>query len=242
MQSSSITQYFGANLAQFLGKKIRVVYPSFKYSAFVSLVRKQVPEKTYTERVEIFADALQKYLPQDYPKALNILLKILGPENPNQTGMFKTYYWILPIGKFIEKYGLEYFSLSMNALAEITKRNTGEYAVRPYIRKYPKQSLRIMKQWAKSDNFHVRRLASEGLRPKLPWASKLETFINNPEPVFEILEILKEDPIKFVQKSVANHVRDYTKVHPKAAQKLLAQWQKSKNLYTLWIVKHSMRK
>jgi 3-methyladenine DNA glycosylase AlkC len=241
MSETGISGNFGSNLAQMLGKKILTVYPDFAYADFVSLVKKQVPGKMYTERVNILADALQKYLPKEYPKALQILINILGEENPNETVMFKEYYWILPIGKFVEKYGINDFAISMKALEEITKRNTGEYAVRPFIRKYPKRSLAIMKRWAKSKNFHLRRLASEGLRPKLPWASKLDIFIENPEPVFEILEILKQDPIKFVQKSVANHVRDYIKVNPKATEKLIKQWQKTNNPYTLWIIKHAQR-
>lgn len=241
MANIPISEYFGANLAQRLGKKIRTVYPDFAYTAFVSLVRREVLHKTYTERVVIVATALHKYLPEEYPKALEILLGILGEENQNETGMFKEYYWILPIGKFVETYGINYFDISMKALEEITKRNTGEYAVRPYIRMYPAPSLAIMKKWAVSDNFHVRRLASEGLRPKLPWASKLEIFIENPEPVFEILELLKEDRVKFVQKSVANHVRDYVKVNPAAAEKLIKSWKKSLNPYTQWIIKHAER-
>ena len=86
----------------------------------------------------------------------------------------------------------------MSAIEEITKRGTGEYAVRVFIKKYPQDSLKTMTQWACSSNFHLRRLASEGLRPKLPWASKLEIFINDPSPVFAVLEILKEDDVRFV--------------------------------------------
>jgi hypothetical protein len=109
-------------------------------------------------------------------KASSILVSILGEENKNETGMFTEFYWIMPIGKFVEKYGLEHLEISIRAIEEITKRNTGEYAVRPFIRKYPRELLVIMKKWAKSDNFHLRRLASEGLRPKLPWATKLDVY------------------------------------------------------------------
>ncbi len=241
MSEGSVSQNFGANLAQLLGKKILLVYPNFAYTAFVASVKKQVPNKGYTERVEILAVALREFLPEAYPKALKILLSILGEENSKETGMFKEYYWILPIGKFVEKYGLDHFALSMKALEEITKRNTGEYAVRPYIRKYPEESLVIMKGWAVSDNFHLRRLASEGLRPKLPWASKLDIFIDKPKPVFAILDILKADPVKFVQKSVANHVRDYLKVNKVATEKLIKKWQKSQSPSTQWIIKHANR-
>ena len=156
--------------------------------------------------------------------------------------MFTNFYWILPIGKFVEKYGLEYYDISIHAISEITKRNTGEYGIRPFIRKYPKKTLKIMKKWAKSKNFHLRRLASEGLRPKLPWATKLDVFIENPKPVFEILELLKEDSIKFVQKSVANHLTDYLKVNPNPTFELLKKWNVSDNKHTQWIIKHATRK
>ena len=130
----------------------------------------------------------------------------------------------------------------MKAIEEITKRNTGEYAVRPYIRKYPESSLNIIKQWAKSPNFHLRRLASEGLRPKLPWASKLDTFIENPAPVFQILELLKEDDIAFVKKSVANHLTDWLKVNRERVLPLIERWKTSDNPHTQWIIKRATRK
>lgn len=237
-----ITDLFGANLATILAEKIVVQDPSFDSKHFISAVDTQTANKTYTQRIEIIADALHQFLPPDYPKALAILVAILGDENPNETGMFKNFYWIMPIGKFIEKYGLDHFDLSMRAIAEVTKRNTGEYAVRPYLRAYPKQALRYMKTWAQSDNFHLRRLASEGLRPKLPWAPKLDEFVNDPAPVFAILELLKEDDVKFVQKSVANHLTDYCKVNPEPTRVLIDRWRTSPNRNTQWIVNHATRK
>jgi 3-methyladenine DNA glycosylase AlkC len=240
--SYSITESFGENLAIILSDKILDVYPKFDKKNFTKTIKKKCVGKTYTQRVELLADELKNFLPQDYKKAIEILSQILGAENENETGMFTNFYWLLPVGKFVEKYGLDDFDISIKAISEITKRNTGEYAIRPYIRKYPKQSLAAMKKWAGSKNFHLRRLASEGLRPKLPWASKLDTFIENPKPVFEILEMLKEDEIKFVQKSVANHVRDYLKVNQQAAAKILKRWSKSKNENTKWIIKHATRK
>lgn len=237
-----ITELFGANLAELLADKILPVYPKFDKKSFITAVEQRVPEQAYTQRVEIIAEELHRFLPQDYHRALSILLEILGPENPHETGMFTNFYWLMPVGKFIEKYGLDDFDASMQAIAEVTKRNTGEYAVRPYIRAEPEKALRHLTEWAKSDNFHLRRLASEGLRPKLPWAPKLDTFIDNPAPAFAILEILKEDPVKFVQKSVANHLTDYLKVNPEPTRKLIGEWRESDNPATQWIVKHAIRK
>jgi len=237
-----ITDYFGANLAELLSGKIKTAYPEFKASQFIKSVEQIVIGKTYTERIEAIADELHAFLPSDYTRAVNILVAILGPENPDETGMFSTYYWVMPIGKYIEKYGLNDFDTSMRAIAEVTKRNTGEYAVRPFIRKYPEKALRYMEKWARSDNFHLRHLASEGLRPKLPWAPKLDEFVVNPAPVFEILELLKEDDSKFVQKSVANHLTDYLKVNPKLTRVLIERWGTSDNKNTQWIIKHATRK
>jgi 3-methyladenine DNA glycosylase AlkC len=237
----SITDAFGENLALLLSEKIITVHKSFPQKEFCRSVKKEVVGKTYTQRVEILADNLHKYLPETYPEALAILLQILGPENKEETGMFTNFYWLMPVGKFVGKYGLEHFVLSIRALEEITKRNTGEYAIRPYARKYPTKTLAVCTKWANSKNFHLRRLASEGLRPKLPWAPKLDVWNENPQPVFDILELLKEDEVKFVKKSVANHVRDWMKVNPQEAKKLIANWSKSKNEHTVWILKHAQR-
>lgn len=237
----SITEAFGASLAILLAEKISTVDKNFDSKGFVRDTKKQVVGKSYTQRVEVIADLLKQYLPEKYPEALEILLQILGPENQEETGMFTNFYWLMPVGKFVEKYGLDNFSESIKAIEEITKRNTGEYAIRPYARKYPTKTLAVCTKWAKSKNFHLRRLASEGLRPKLPWATKLNVWDDNPKPIFEILELLKEDEVKFVKKSVANHLRDCVKVNPKEAEKIINKWSKSKNEHTKWILKHAQR-
>lgn len=238
----SITEKFGANLAELLAEKINRVYPDFNSKNFIKDTENKVIGQTYAQRIITIADLLKNYLSADYKEALRVLLSILGEENPNQTGMFTHYYWILPIGKFVERYGINHFTLSMNAIEEITKRNTGEYAVRPFIRKYPEKSLEIIEKWAKSPNFHLRRLASEGLRPKLPWASKLDTFVENPAPVFQILELLKDDEIMFVKKSVANHLTDWFKVNKEAVLPLIHRWKTFENPHTQWIIKRATRK
>lgn len=237
----SITDMFGESLAILLSERIAPRYADFAAEQFIADVKREVEGKRYTERVVVLAENLRKYLPQEYDKALRILLKIMGPENPHETGMFTNFYWLLPVGKFIELYGLDDFEFSIKAIEELTKRNTGEYAIRPFARKYPDQTIKVCARWARSDNFHLRRLACEGLRPKLPWATKLDVWALNPEPVFEILEVLKEDQVKFVKKSVANHVRDWVKVHPEAAQQLIDRWSTSANVHTQWIIKYAQR-
>ena len=238
----SITKYFGENLAEILSQKILIVHKNFDSKIYIKSIKDKCQELSYTKRIELHADELKFFLPDNYKDAVRILVSVLGEENPNETGMFSEYYWIMPVGKFVEKYGLEEFEVSINAIEEITKRNTGEYAIRPFIRKYPQKTIEIMKKWSKSENFHIRRLASEGSRPKLPWSTKLDTFIENSEPVFEILDNLIEDDIKFVQKSVANNITDYLKVNKNAAIQFIEKYSKSENKNTQWILKYATRK
>ena len=237
-----ITHYFGTNLAKLLSSKITTIYKDFNSKKYIESINRNCDDLGYTQRIALHAEELNLYLPKDYKKAVNILVSILGEENKKETGMFTEYYWVLPIGKYIEKYGLDNLDISIRAIEEITKRNTGEYAIRPFIRKYPKELLVIMTKWAQSENFHLRRLASEGLRPKLPWSTKLDIFNDNPSPVFKILELLKEDEIMFVKKSVANHLTDWLKVNKLPTVKLIKKWNKSENKHTKWIIKRATRK
>ncbi len=241
-EDRSITQYFGDNLAELLAEKIKPIYKNFDSKTYIENIREKCVNLGYTKRIELHADELKPLLPNAYAQSVKILMQILGEENPNETGMFKEFYWVMPIGKFVEKYGLDDFDISIKAIEEITKRNTGEYAIRPFIRRYPEKTVQIMLEWSTSDNFHLRRLASEGLRPKLPWATKLDTFIENPQPVFQILDNLMGDDIKFVKKSVANHLTDYLKVNKKEAVKFIKAYQSSENKHTQWIIKHATRK
>lgn len=235
------TEYFDETLAEMLAGKLRDVQPEFDGNTFTAGVGRSIQNKSLKQRVELLADRLHQHLPDHFPTATDILVRILGPENPEETGMFTHFYWVMPIAKFVEKYGLNHFDESIRAIEEITKRNTGEYAIRPFIRRYPDKTLRIMRKWTQSENFHLRRLASEGLRPKLPWATKLDVFVDEPAPVFDILTVLKDDPVRFVQKSVANHITDYFKVNPDAAKKLVRSWQPADSVHTQWIIKSATR-
>jgi 3-methyladenine DNA glycosylase AlkC len=241
-QDNSVKKRFGEHLAQLLGAKIFAIYPAFNLEKYITTITQQCQDMSYTQRVLLHAETLHALLSPSYPEALQILLATLWDENPNETGMFKEYYRIMPIGKFVELYGLAYFDESIQAITEITKRNTGEYAIRPFLKKYPERTIQVMQQRALSPNFHLRRLASEGCRPKLPWATKLDMFIEDPDPVFVILEYLITDPIKFVQKSVANNITDYLKVNKPAVTPFIKKHNNSDNKSTQWILKHATRK
>ncbi len=237
---TALKNYFDEKLAKILADKIIPVYPQFNSQSFITQAKIQVQHKELKARVATIADLLHTHLIQDFKKNIAILMQIVGPENKEETGMFSKFYWLMPVAYYVEKYGLNCFDESINAIQQITKRNTGEYAVRPFIERYPKQMLRFHLKWSKSKNVHLRRLASEGLRPKLPWAKKLDIFeLSQVQP---ILENLKEDPSQFVQKSVANNLNDYLKIQPQDTFALIRDWNKSQNLNTKWIIKHALRK
>jgi len=148
----------------------------------------------------------------------------------------------MPIAKYIEKYGLDDYKLSIKAIEEITKRNTGEYTIRPYIERYPKKTMAVLQRWSKNKNKHVRRLSSEGPRPRLPWASKLDIFIDDPSPLLPILDNLKDDSSKYVQKSVANCINDILKDNTEIAKSLIEAWMSAEpTKERMWIVKHALR-
>lgn len=169
------------------------------------------------------------------------MVSILGPENEKETGMFTQGYWVMPIAKYVEKYGINHFKESIDAIKEITKRSTSEYAIRPFIEKYPERTIKVMEKWSKDRNIHVRRLSSEGMRPRLPWAPKLQIFIENPNPIIPILENLKDDPSKFVQKSVANNLNDILKDNYNIGIDTLTKWSRRATTERKWIIKHALR-
>ena len=97
-----------------------------------------------------------------------------------------------------------------------------------------------MYNWAEDENFHLRRLASEGCRPRLPWAMSLPVFKKDPTPILKIMETLKDDPVEYVRMSVANNLNDISKDHPDVVLDICERWfGRSKN--TDWIVKRACR-
>ncbi len=241
MAYKKLKYWFDDNLAKILSDRIQKDFESFDSSAFIEKVREGTPNLELKDRVEFIADALKEHLPNDYMAAIQILTRILGPENTKETGMFTEGYWIMPLAKYVEKYGLDHYQASINAIKAITKRNTGEYCIRPFLERYPEKTAAVMAKWSKDENVHVRRLSSEGMRPRLPWARKLDRFIENPLPILGILENLKDDDSKFVQKSVANNLNDILKDNYQVGFKTIKRWSKNATRNRKWIIKHALR-
>ena len=242
MAYKQLKLWFDKKLARALADKFLSIDHSFDKKSFVKGVALEIDTLELKDRVEFIADEIFKQYDGSYLEGLNQIMQILGPENEEETGMFFNYYWIMPLAKYVEKYGLNNFKESMKAIEEITKRNTSEYAIRPFIEKHTVKTMKKMKKWSKSKNKHLRRLSSEGGRPRLPWAKKLDVFIEDPSPILPILDQLKNDSSKYVQKSVANCINDILKDNPMIAKKLIEDWRSEKiGKETKWIIKHALR-
>ena len=241
MATKKLKEWFDKALAELWAQKIQPHHPSFDTRQFVEQVDKGVQKLELKGRVELIADLLHRYLPDNYPHALQIITAILGPENEGETGMFTQGYWLMPVAKYVEKYGLDHFSESIAAIEEITKRHTGEYCIRPFLEQDPEKTMAVMRKWSLDANFHVRRLAPEGVRPRLPWAKKLDQFVADPKPILPILENLKDDPSRFVQKSVANNLNDILKDNYSIGIEILRHWAKDPTKNRQWIIKHALR-
>jgi len=183
------------------------------------------------ERMRQITLSLAPVLPQDYRKAIDILRKCA----PSFTGLGGI---IFP--DFVEQYGLEDWEFSVEALAFFTEFSTSEFAVRPFLISNQKLMLAKMDEWAVSENEHVRRLASEGCRPRLPWGLSVPALKKDPEPVLAILEKLKEDDSLYVRKSVANNLNDISRIKPDLAVEIAQSWY-GDSQKTNWIVKHACR-
>ncbi len=176
-EKKALKEYFGVELAERLSELILPHYREFSSDSFVAAVANQVEPLELKGRVAVITDELKRSLPSEYPMSLSILLNILGPENETEEGMFTNGYFLMPVAHFVEKYGLNYFNLSMDALYEITKRHTAEYAIRPYLSGDLDSCLKILSCWSQDDNFHVRRLVSKVLVPAFHGQNEFLRFI-----------------------------------------------------------------
>lgn len=236
-----LKHYFAGELAVRLSKLISPHYPDFPTEIFVGSVRNMVEPLELKDRVAVIADQLRQALPSDYSVALSILLNIVGPENETEEGMFNNGYFLMPVAYFVEKYGLEHFDISMHAIYEITKRHTSEYAIRPYLEVHLEDTLDQLSQWSRDANSHVRRLVSEGTRPRLPWAKRIQVIKGDPANNLALLEPLWEDPSFYVRKSVANHLNDLTKDYKEITLNWLNDRLKYEGKHRTWMIRHSLR-
>ena len=223
-------------------EKISSIQPDFDKAGFTHALMGLLNDKELFARFDCIVDAMEKSMDSNYSKNIQSFFDILGPELTTSEGALSLGWWLWPIGRYIERNGNEDWELSLAFLKELTKRFTGEYAIRTLLKEHPKEVMDELVKWTTDENVHVRRLASEGVRIRLPWSQKLMVAIDEFERYTTILTKLKDDPEKFVQKSVGNNINDLFKESPEKAQFIIAQWEKTQpSKARQWIVKHGMR-
>ncbi|MGB3946588.1 MAG: DNA alkylation repair protein [Bacteroidia bacterium] len=216
------------NLAIELNKN----YKNFSPDNFVKDLMINHDELSLNERLRNTSIVLKKHLPSDYKKSIDILSHTIPQLNSG--------YTTLVFPDFVGLYGHEHFSTSMEALKYFTQFGSSEFAIREYLKRDFNKTIKVMEKWATDKNHHVRRLASEGSRPRLPWSFKLDMVIKKPETTLTILETLKQDTELYVKKSVANHLNDISKDNSDWMLNTVSKWN-TQNPNTQWIIKHASR-
>lgn len=218
-------QLFNADRVSHLAALIERAHPVFPGDAFRRAVMEAFPSLELKQRIAHITVMLHVYLPREYRAALHVIMRALPPElDPTRSDDDYGDFIFAPLSLFVAKYGCteEHLDVSLDALREITKRFSAEDAVRYFINAFPLRTLGFLRECARDDHYHVRRLASEGTRPLLPWSQRLTIDYREPLP---ILDVLFADRTRYVTRSVANHVNDISKLDAALAVETIARWR-----------------
>ena len=232
-----------------LGSNLKLVHQNFDKEEFVKELLSEINDLTLKERAIRIAQAMNKYLPNNYSKAIEIILNSLTPplKETNDLGLSGFFY--LPHVSFVSLYGLnkknnnniDPFDTSMNAQYELTKRFSSEFSIRTFIIDQPERTFEVLYKWMNDPDPHVRRLCSEGTRPRLPWAQKISSLVIDASPSFIILNKLKADPDLYVRRSVANHIGDIAKDNLETALEICESWLPRSSNELKWVIRHALR-
>jgi 3-methyladenine DNA glycosylase AlkC len=233
--------------------KLKDFFDEQSVTALANAVKSQVPSLAVEEsRTRVFdrdwegrelkqrtrhiTTVLHGFLPPDYGPALETLSKVLPR-------MGKQGLILMVFPDYVEMYGLEDWEALMPAVEEFTQRMSAEFAIRLFIIRYPDRTMAQMLKWAQHENAEVRRLATEGCRPRLPWGIRLSALVADPSPILPILELLKDDESESVRRSVANNVNDISKDNPDVVLDTLCRWQAHSGSQPEmeWIISHALR-
>lgn len=241
--AEQLKTFFSPALVRQLAADIKGVHRTFDERAFVKAAANGLDALELLDRGRHIARALAVNLPADYPAAIDVLLRSLGPEHKTDelVGVGMTPFFYLPHTIFVAEHGLDHFDVSMKAQYELTKRFSAEGSIRPFIAKNPERTLKTLRNWTRDPDAHVRRLVSEGTRLRLPWAMRVPWLDANPDRVVELLELLKDDPTTLVRRSVANNLNDLGKVHPSLLAETAEAWFEDASVERRALVEHALR-
>jgi 3-methyladenine DNA glycosylase AlkC len=230
--SPALKEIFNAERLQHIATEMTAVYPAFNAKAFLKMANDGLAQLSIMQRMARVSECLHAVLPLSYEQTLEVLYALAPRLN---SGFVST-----SLPHYVATYGADQFELSMDALKYFTAFGSSEFAIRHFLRRDIKPTLALMHDWSLDANEHVRRLASEGSRPRLPWSFRLEQIQSDPTLAATILDNLKADDSLYVRKSVANHLNDITKDHPEWVLDLIEGWS-LENRHTAWIARHALR-
>ncbi len=238
--------FFNPDLIAQMGGHLARVAPDFDAARFVALATDGLEPLELKARSVHIRDALAAVLPADFEAACAVMVAALHPQTARESGNEMdgrgiAGWAVMPMADYVATHGLEDVALSLGVLREMTQRFTAEFAVRPFFIAAEAQTLRVFSDWAEDANFHVRRLASEGSRPRLPWGLRLQSFVADPAPLLPILEALRDDERDYVRRSVANNLNDIAKDHPDLVARLAGDWLENASKDRVRLVKHACR-
>jgi 3-methyladenine DNA glycosylase AlkC len=239
--AAALKHFFDERIVRAIADDLKRAYPALRKGPFVAACLNGMADLALMARGWHIAEAMHDHLPRPFAKATEVLIASLGPELERTESFGMAPFRYLPHVCFVQKYGLDDFEAAMRAQYALTKRFSAESSIRAFLVRYPEATYERLRQWTQDDNVHVRRLVSEGTRPRLPWAPRLRTYQEDPRPVIALLELLKDDPERYVQRSVANNLNDIAKDHPDLAVAVCRRWLEGAPPARAWIVRHALR-
>jgi 3-methyladenine DNA glycosylase AlkC len=239
-----LKHFFNARLVRELAADLERAHGEFDAKGFIRAGTRDLEDHELLGRAAHIAEALRTHLPEDFPAAARVLTKSLRarPAAAEAEGLSSmSPFRYMPHTILVARHGLSHFEESMALQYELTQRFTAEFSIREFLEAHPERTLKRLRIWARDKNMHVRRLVSEGTRPRLPWAKRLREFQRDPSPVLELLELLKDDPERYVQRSVANNLNDIGKDHPGRLVQVCKAWLPGAGEGRAYIVRHALR-
>ena len=233
--------YINAEVVRTLSGLIKNAYPNFAHKRFERICIKELEKLELKDRAIHIGDTLWNELPEDPARSIEIIeqaiqtIPILKEGEPFDRWMF------MAINAVLTRHGLEAIDASIKLLPEVTKRFTAELGIRVFLIHKPQKMRPVLKRWVKDPNPHVRRLVSEGTRPRLPWAEQITAYIKDPSPVLPLLETLKDDPSEYVRRSVANNLNDISKDNPELMLDVIEDWLHGADSKRTRLIKHACR-
>lgn len=240
--AAPLVDAFGPEVPRRIADMVAAVDPGFDAEAFVGDALRGHERLGLMDRGRHFGAALRAHLPASDADAIATLTRSLGPQRPADgppEGMAPFLY--LPHSFVIAEHGLGCFDVSMDAQHALTQVFTAEFCIRPFLERHERATLGRLDRWTGDASAHVRRLVSEGTRPRLPWAPRLRAFQRDPAPVLDLLERLRDDPSAYVRRSVANNLNDIGKDHPGVLAATAARWAEDAGPERLRLIRHALR-